>query len=275
MPKNVVNDPDGNDQQTDDTHPNTSTDNTEVVESQNADNSNDSNSDATVDLNIGADPSGDIDENNNIKDHDNSNTEDTVDVDKGYESAETFQLEVSGENQLPPHPAAGPKPVKHPRLSSKEKAFKEAVNEIQKQEQRSYKYDSIDKECARFKITYKRWKGTNDPKDYTHPSHLPFGTSPIISREQNLNDECVLCLRKRIVEEGWDVCHHYKSVHADSHLVVRDIIMMACKCSEVHSRGWAKDKAMRNWHHHCIICHHPRNKPRSNWMPHVQKASAH
>ena len=61
---------------------------------------NDPDSDETVQLNFQGGPTSDIDMNNNTKGKENANMDDTVDFDKGYESAETVQLEVSNADNL-------------------------------------------------------------------------------------------------------------------------------------------------------------------------------
>ena len=172
----------------------------------------------------------------------------------------------------PPSPAAvntpiitptrrGKRPGRAGRPSSRHRAFAKAATTILSYKRRSYRRDGVDEECERLKIKYKKWEGTDDPKDYAHASHLPFGTQPLVSKEQNQNDYCVLCPRKRALDEDWDVKRHYTAVHEMGHLVVNDTVLLVCKCSEVRSRGWATDKSTRNRHFHCIVCHHPRDNP--------------
>ena len=160
-------------------------------------------------------------------------------------------------------PSGNPKryPAKVGRPSARQRAFRQAAQKIINYEKRSYRRDGVDQECARLHVTYKKWDGTDEPKDFPHASHLPFGTDPLISKDQQQNDYCILCPRQRELDEYWDVQRHYNSVHALKHLVVQDTVILACKCSDVRSRGWATDKSTRNRHYHCIICHHPCDNP--------------
>ena len=150
-------------------------------------------------------------------------------------------------------------PARRPRQSSKERAFRKAADTIITYEKRSYRADGVDEECDRLKIKYRRWDGNDEPKEEPHASHLPFGSDQLIATEQHQHDYCILCPRKRALDENWDVKRHYRSVHEMGHLVVNDTILLVCKCSDVRSRGWQADKSTRNRHYHCIVCHHPRD----------------
>ena len=80
---------------------------------------NDPELDETVELNFQGGPTSDIDINNNTKSKESANMDNTVDLDKGYESAETVQLEVSNDDNLLQGPNKPNKPQKCPRITPK------------------------------------------------------------------------------------------------------------------------------------------------------------
>ena len=50
-------------------------------------------------------------------------------------------------------------------------------------------------------------------------------------------------------------------MHIAKLIVVEEIVALQCKCSDVRSRGWKKDKTMHNAHYHCTVCHWPTDQP--------------
>ena len=133
-------------------------------------------------------------------------------IDAGNESTDMVELVITS-NPIIPHRSRGTlvpprgrfRPGRSGHRSSHQKAFAEAATTIVTYERRSYHQDGVGEECAHLKIKYKCWEGTDEPKDFPHASHLPFGTKRLVSHQQNQNDHCLLCPRKRVVEEKWDV----------------------------------------------------------------------
>ena len=126
--------------------------------------------------------------------------------------------------------------------------------------QRSVRRDNVDEECRALHINYRRWDGTAEAKNYLHKSHIPFRKSSKIPRNQEVPGNCILCPLKKYIRDNWDMNRHYNAVHIGNLICIDNTIALQCKCSDVRSRGWAKDKSTRNSHYHCMICHWPRDR---------------
>ena len=53
---------------------------------------------------------------------------------------------------------------------------------------------------------------------------------------------------------------HYNAVHIPNLICIDNTVALQCKCSDVRSRGWEKDRSTRNSHYHCTVCHWPRDR---------------
>ena len=109
--------------------------------------------------------------------------------------------------------------------------------------------DTVDEQLENIKYVF--WKGNELKKEgQLHISHQRFMDAPIVITQQLLDTHCILCPRKKeLVGKVYDEAH-YQHVHHGHSLVVKDIIMLMCKCSEVHSAG--SDGATLNSHWHCL-----------------------
>ena len=63
----------------------------------------------------------------------------------------------------------------------------------------------------------------------------------------------VFCVQKRKYWRHYLICSY--TVHIEKLLVVHDVNILMCRCSDIRSRG--SDKSVRNHHYHCIPCWHP------------------
>ena len=105
-------------------------------------------------------------------------------------------------------------------------------------------------------IKYIFWKGSEPKKEgQLHMSHQPFVDAPLIIPQQPLDVHCVLCPRKKELVGEVHTEEHYHCVHCGHSLVINDIILLMCKCSEVHSTG--SDSSIHNSHWYCLECWHP------------------
>ena len=121
--------------------------------------------------------------------------------------------------------------------------------------------DGIDEQCRALKITYRRWPGTTEPKNKLHKSQVDFtNNNDYVPEAQPCPGDCILCPSKKYLQHHWDLRRHYMSTHQQGLLVMDDVVMLQCKCSDVRSRGWDRDHSTRNTHYHCSICHWPRDK---------------
>ena len=126
--------------------------------------------------------------------------------------------------------------------------------------QRSVHRDNVDEQCRTLHITYKRWEGTAEPKNQLHKSHIPFKSSSMIPTNQEVPDNCILCPLKKYIRDNWDMNRHYNAVHIPNLICIDNTVALQCKCSDVRSRGWEKDRSTRNSHYHCTVCHWPRDR---------------
>ena len=126
--------------------------------------------------------------------------------------------------------------------------------------QRSVRRDNVDEQCRTLHITYKRWEGTAEKKNKLHKSHIPFKKSSMIPTNQEVPDNCILCPLKKYIRDKWDMKRHYNAVHIPKLICIDNTVALQCKCSDVRSRGWEKDRSTRNSHYHCTVCHWPRDR---------------
>ena len=126
--------------------------------------------------------------------------------------------------------------------------------------QRSVRRDNVDEQCQTLKINYKRWEGTAEAKNHWHKSHIPFKKSSKIPRNQEVPGNCILCPLKKYIRDNWDLNRHYNAVHIANLICIDNTVALQCKCSDVRSRGWAKDRSTRNSHYHCNVCHWRRDR---------------
>ena len=119
--------------------------------------------------------------------------------------------------------------------------------------------DGVDEKCAKQNIKYYKWTGTKGTG--YHPSQVKTSTSMIdyIPLTQQPNTDCILCPKEKILETLFDMQLHFKHVHIAKLLVVHDVNILMCRCSDIRSRG--SDKSVHNYHYHCIPCWHPFDTP--------------
>ena len=114
--------------------------------------------------------------------------------------------------------------------------------------------DSVDEQLTDIKYVYWQDKEPKKQGDL-YISHQDFLDAPIIIPQQPMDSHCILCPRKKELAGEYYAEAHYRWVHRGHSLVINDIIMLMCKCSEVRSTG--TDGATRNSHWHCVECWHP------------------
>ena len=71
--------------------------------------------------------------------------------------------------------------------------------------------------------------------------------------QQSLNTDCILCPNEKILETQYEL--HLSCVHIAKLLVVHDVNILMCRCSDIRSREL--DNSECNCHYHCITCWHP------------------
>ena len=222
--------------------------------------------------------------------------------DSGAESAETVELSVSKtpparhmtlrsatkipvpQNPIEPTPESNtgedpeePEPMQPSTPSSdvgkgkKNKGTKRRKKQSKRQKkfvtftlpnQRNIRKDMVDENCAWLKIKYKQWSGDNQVKTVLHKSHLDVNSESNIPTSQNIPAMCILCPTKKYLASNWDRDRHYNGVHIRNLIVVENTTALQCKCSEVRSHSWKKDRCTRNSHYHCTVCHWPRDRKR-------------
>ena len=126
--------------------------------------------------------------------------------------------------------------------------------------QRNIRKDMVDENCARLKINYKQWSGNEQVKSVLHKSHINFDAPSNIPTSQQIPGMCILCPSKKYIRDNWDRDRHYNGVHIGNLIVVENTTALQCKCSDVRSHGWKKDRCTRNAHYHCTVCHWPRDR---------------
>ena len=114
--------------------------------------------------------------------------------------------------------------------------------------------DRVDEECARLGIVYKVWWPLN-PEQTCHIAVRPLDDPTEIPPEQEIPQYCILCPRNRVLPNYTFAINHYRSIHQSTLLVVDNVKMWACKCSEMRLHG--SDNLARNKCYHCFVCFHP------------------
>ena len=102
--------------------------------------------------------------------------------------------------------------------------------------QHKVRCDRVDEECARLGIVYKVWRPLN-PDQTCHIMVHPLDNPTEIPPEQEIPQYCILCPRNRVLPNYTFAINHYRSIHQSTLLVVDDVKMWACKCSEMRSHG--------------------------------------
>ena len=82
----------------------------------------------------------------------------------------------------------------------------------------------------------------------------------IFQHPRQIPGMCILCPSKKYLCDNWDRDRHYNGVHIGNLIVIENTTALQCKCSDVRSRGWKKDRCTRNAHYHCMVCHWPRDR---------------
>ena len=126
--------------------------------------------------------------------------------------------------------------------------------------QRSIRRDNVDEQCRTLNITYKWWDGMTDEKEQYHKSQMPFRSKSKIPKDQQVPGNCLLCPLKKYIKDNWDLNRHYNAVHIANLIVIDEMVALQCKCSDVRSRGWDRDKSTWNSHYHCTVCHWLRDR---------------
>ena len=126
--------------------------------------------------------------------------------------------------------------------------------------QRSIRRDNADEQCRTLNIIYKWWEGMKDEKEQYHKSQMAFYSKSKIPKDQDVPGNCLLCPLKKYIKDNWDLKRHYNAVHIANLIVIDQTVALQCKCSDVRSCGWDRDKSTRNSHYHCTVCHWPRDR---------------
>ena len=115
--------------------------------------------------------------------------------------------------------------------------------------------DGVDEKCVQENIKYYKWTGTKGSG--FHPSQVKTSTSMInyVPPQQTPNTDCILCPKEKILKTQFDMQLHFRCVHIAKLLVVHDVNILMCRCSDIRSRG--SDNSVRKCHYHCITCWHP------------------
>ena len=165
-------------------------------------------------------------------------------------------------NSIDPQPSKRKKSVssKQDKKRRKSRTKKSKTVTFTLPVQRSVRRDNVDEQCRTLNINYKKWEGTAEAKNHLHKSHIPFKKSSKIPRNQEVPGNCILCPLKKYIRDNWDMNRHYNAVHIANLICIDNTVALQCKCSDVRSRGWQKDRSTRNSHYHCTICHWPRDR---------------
>ena len=115
--------------------------------------------------------------------------------------------------------------------------------------------NGVDEKCVKENIKYYKWSGTKGSG--LHPSRVKMSTSMMdyVPPKQKPNTDCILCPKEKILETEFDMQLHFRCVHIAKLLVVHNVNILMCRCSDIRSRGL--DNSVRNRHYHCITCWHP------------------
>ena len=108
--------------------------------------------------------------------------------------------------------------------------------------QRTVRRDGVDERCRALKITYRCWPGTTEPKNELHKSHVDFlNHNDYVPETQPCPGDCILCPSQKYLQHDWDLRRHYTLTHQRGLLVMDDVVMLQCKCSDIRSHGWDRD----------------------------------
>ena len=118
----------------------------------------------------------------------------------------------------------------------------------------------MDEQCCTLNITYKQWEGMKDEKEQYYKSQMAFRSKSKIPKDQDVPENCLLCPLKKYIKDNWDLKCHYNAVHIANLIVIDQTVALQCKCSDVRSHGWDRDKSTRNSHYHCTVCHWQRDR---------------
>ena len=139
----------------------------------------------------------------------------------------------------------------HPKRPAK--APKRDFNRLCSISQHNVCRDRIDEECECLGIYYQCWQPMN-PDQTSHISVRDFSDNTEVPEEQQMGSWCLLCPMNCYMTTQHLTLKHYRAVHHKKMLVVRDMKMWRCKCSEVRSHG--SDNSAQKAHYHCFICYH-------------------
>ena len=109
--------------------------------------------------------------------------------------------------------------------------------------QRSIRRDNVDEQCCTLNIMYKWWEGMSDAKEQYHKSQMVFHSKSKIPKYQDVPGNCWLCPLKKYIKDNWDLKRHYNTVHIANLIVIDQTVALQCKCSDVRSCGWDRDKS--------------------------------
>ena len=115
-------------------------------------------------------------------------------------------------------------------------------------------------QCHTLNIMYKWWDGMRDEKEQYHKSQMAFRSKSKIPKDQDVPGNCLLCPLKKYIKDNWDLKCHYNAVHIANLIVIDQTVALQCKCSDVRSHRWDRNKSTRNSHYHCTVCHWPRDR---------------
>ena len=119
--------------------------------------------------------------------------------------------------------------------------------------------DGVDERCARLGIAYLKWHGRRGKG--IHISHVQTKTAlfKYIPRGQKMNENCILCLKEKHVNSNYDLLVHVRRVHIGHLIIIRNMNLLMCRCSDICSQG--TDNSVHNRHWHCIQCWQPCTTP--------------
>ena len=92
-----------------------------------------------------------------------------------------------------------------------------------------------------------------DEKEHYHKSQMAFRSKSKIPKDQDVPGNCLLCPLKKYIKDNWDLKRHYNAVYIANLIVIDQTVALQCKCSDVRSRGWDRDKSTRNSRYHCTV----------------------
>ena len=107
--------------------------------------------------------------------------------------------------------------------------------------------DGVDEKWVQQNIKYYKWTVTKGRG--FHPSQVKTSTSMIdyIPPQQTPNTDCILCPKEKILETQFDMELHFRRVHIAKLLVVHNVNILMCRCSDLRSRG-SDNSVCTCWH---------------------------